>query len=288
MARLARLARLARVNQPYHVTHRGNQRGPVFFTDEDRAAYLADLARCAAQAGLDIWGYCLMSNHIHLLAVPRRPDSLARGMGRAQQRHARRVNAAQGWLGHLRANRFYSTPLDEAHLWTAIKYIELNPVRAGVVARAEDYRWSSARAHSGRAGAGGRVGATGGASADRAAGGDGDVEPRTEGAPEPSAERPEGAPELFAPDRPFGGARPHPVTGRPIGWAARLALGVSEEEVARLREATSTGRPCGSEAFVAALERELDRPLTPARRGRKPREGSGSLPLDAPDLFDPG
>jgi len=134
---MARLARVARVNQPYHITHRGNRRGPVFLRDSDRAEYLADLARCTAQAGLDIWGYCLMSNHIHLLAVPRRPDSLARRHGSPpSKRHARRINAAQvGWVTS-GPTAIFSTPLDEAHLWTAIKYIELNPVRAGLAARA--------------------------------------------------------------------------------------------------------------------------------------------------------
>ena len=86
-----------------------------------------------------------MDNHVHLLAVPERKDSLARAIGRAHRRHARRVNRDQGWSGHLWANRFFSTALDAGHLWRAVKYVESNPVRAGRCARAEDWPWSSAR-----------------------------------------------------------------------------------------------------------------------------------------------
>ena len=122
---MPRLARVVIPNTPYHITHRGNRGGDVFFSDDDRAQYLADLGFCATKVGLEIWGYCLMPNHVHLIAVPRQGDSLARGLGRTQQRHTRRINRAQGWTGHLWGERYYSTPLNEAHLWTAIKYIEL-------------------------------------------------------------------------------------------------------------------------------------------------------------------
>lgn len=270
---MARLARVAVSDQPYHVTHRGNRRGQVFFSDADRRAYLEDLARCAAHAGLDIWGYCLMTNHIHLLVVPRRPESMARGLGRAQQRHARRIHAAQGWSGHLWANRFFSTPLDPSHLWTAIKYIEINPVRAGLATRAEDYAWSSARAHAAR----GKLPPQ--PQANTAA-------PTTlpDTLPDAIAADP-AAPALLAPDRPFGGPQRHPLTGRAITWTQWLALGLDEAEVARLRRATSTGRPCGTADFATRLEQQLQRPLTPARRGRKPATAASADTL-TPDLFD--
>jgi putative transposase len=132
---------------PYHLTHRGNRREAVFFCDEDRRAYLAELGETARCQGLKIWGWCLMSNHVHLLVVPGREDSLSRTIGLVHARHARRLNAARGWTGHLWANRFFSTPLDETHLWTAIRYVELNPVRAGLVRWAQEWPWSSARAH---------------------------------------------------------------------------------------------------------------------------------------------
>lgn len=144
---MARLARAVIPGIPYHLTHRGNRRGEIFFTDDDRQCYLSELGEAAARFGLRIWGWCLMSNHVHLVAVPGDARALARTIGLAHARHARRINSPRGWTGHLWANRFFSTALDEGHLWTAIRYVELNPVRAGLVARAEDWPWSSARAH---------------------------------------------------------------------------------------------------------------------------------------------
>jgi putative transposase len=144
---MARLARVVIPGIPYHLTHRGNRRADVFYDDQDRWDYLHDLAATARRYGLAIWGWCLMSNHVHLLGVPRPASALAATIRLAHARHARRINAPRGWTGHLWASRFFSTALDGAHLWTAIRYVELNPVRAGLAARAEDYAWSSARAH---------------------------------------------------------------------------------------------------------------------------------------------
>ncbi len=144
---MARIPRVVVPGAPHHVTHRGNLRADVFLTPEARQQYIALLSGCAARAGMEIWAWCLMTNHIHLLVVPHNADSLRRGVGLAHQRFAAAVNAHHGWTGHLWANRYYSTVLDETHLWRAVKYVELNPVRAGLVARAEDYPWSSARAH---------------------------------------------------------------------------------------------------------------------------------------------
>jgi len=144
---MARLARVVVAGYPYHLTHRGNRRADVFFSPEDRDVYRKWLRQYATKFELDIWAYCLMTNHVHLLVVPRRSESLAKAIGQTHMRYARWVNGRQGWSGHLWANRFYSTPLDETHLWAAVKYVECNPVRVGLVARAEDYEWSSARAH---------------------------------------------------------------------------------------------------------------------------------------------
>jgi putative transposase len=87
-----------------------------------------------------------MTNHIHLVAIPALDDSLAKTIGLAHRRYSRFINNQRTWTGHIWANRFFSTPLDEPHALAAIKYVELNPVRAGLVSRAEDYPWSSARA----------------------------------------------------------------------------------------------------------------------------------------------
>lgn len=144
---MARLTRAVAIGFPHHVTHRGNNRCDVFLCDEDRQTYLDFLCVYSAQAQLDIWGYCLMSNHVHLIVVPRAADSLARGVGLAHRRYAVWLNQRAGYSGHLWANRFFSTALDEAHHWMAIRYVERNPVRAGLVVKAEQYPWSSACAH---------------------------------------------------------------------------------------------------------------------------------------------
>lgn len=144
---MPRFARVVVPGLPHHITHRGNRRDEVFFSDEDREEYLAILLDYSRGYGVDIWGYCLMSNHVHLIGVPAREESLGLAIGRAHMKYARHANRRQRWWGHLWANRFYSTPMDEAHCWTALKYVERNPVRAGLVERAEDYPWSSAPAH---------------------------------------------------------------------------------------------------------------------------------------------
>ena len=144
---MPRFARVVVPGYPYHVTHRDNRRGDVFFADEDRDVYRRWLQEYATECDLRIWAYCMMSNHVHLLVVPGRKDSLATAIGRTHMRHARWVNRRQGWTGHLWANRFYSTVPDEPHLWAAVKYLERNPVRAGIVDHAHGYEWSSAPAH---------------------------------------------------------------------------------------------------------------------------------------------
>jgi REP-associated tyrosine transposase len=144
---MPRFARAVAIGYPYHLTHRGNRGGDVFFTPADRDRYREWLGEYGADYGLEVWAYCLMSNHVHLVVAPGRADSLAGAIGRTHMRHARHINRAQGWSGHLWANRFYSTALDTDHLWHAVRYVERNPVRAGMCGRAEDYAWSSARAH---------------------------------------------------------------------------------------------------------------------------------------------
>jgi putative transposase len=92
-------------------------------------------------------GYCLMSNHVHLVVVPARPDSLPLAMKRTHGRYAAYFNSTHASSGHVWQGRYYSCPLDEPHVWTALRYTELNPVRAGMVTRPEEYRWSSAAVH---------------------------------------------------------------------------------------------------------------------------------------------
>jgi putative transposase len=144
---MARLARVVAVGVPHHVTQRGNDRQIVFETDLDRARYIEALRSHCQQQHISLLGYCLMSNHVHLIAVPHGPTALARGLGRAHYDYAREFNRRQHRNGHLWQNRFYSCPLSGKHLRLALRYVDLNPVRAGMVADAGDYRWSSAAAH---------------------------------------------------------------------------------------------------------------------------------------------
>jgi putative transposase len=135
------------VGAPHHVTQRGNNRQTVFFRDSDRQVYMAFLIERCRKFELTLLGWCLMPNQIHLVAVPERADSLARALGRAHYDYAAYFNHRKRRSGHVWQNRFYSTPLDRDHLGTALRYVDLNPVRGGLVERAADYRWSSARAH---------------------------------------------------------------------------------------------------------------------------------------------
>jgi len=144
---MPRVARIVVPGYPHHVTQRGNRRQRIFFDVADYQAYLYLLNQMRVTAGVDVWAYCLMPNHVHLVVVPQRKQSLAKPFGVAHHRHALRVNSAQGWQGHLWQERYHSSVLDETHLLAAVRYIELNPVRAGLCTRAEDWRWSSVHAH---------------------------------------------------------------------------------------------------------------------------------------------
>jgi putative transposase len=130
------------------VTQRGNNRADVFFTAADRKCYVLTLARCCQEFKLKVWAYCLMSNHVHIVAVPEQDYSLAQGIGRTNLIYTQYVNREYRRTGRLWQNRFLSTPADsDRHLWTVCRYVEANPVRAKLVEHAWNYRWSSARHH---------------------------------------------------------------------------------------------------------------------------------------------
>lgn len=148
---MARLPRVVIVDVPHHVTQRGNARQVILASDADRIIYLELLREYSQLYGLSLLGYCLMSNHIHLIAVPHRPEALSHSLRQAHGRYAAYWNARQSSTGHVWQGRFYSCPLDESHLWMALRYVELNPVRAGMVEAAEHWTWSSATAHCGLA-----------------------------------------------------------------------------------------------------------------------------------------
>lgn len=146
---MPRLARSVFARVPHRVTQRGNRRENVFFTDEDRRVYLQWLTQYCERHGVDILAYCLMTNHVHLVAVPATPAGLEAALRPLHMRYAQRINRRRRWHGHLWQGRFFSSPLDESYLWAAIRYVERNPVRAKIVRKAERYAWSSAGAHCG-------------------------------------------------------------------------------------------------------------------------------------------
>jgi putative transposase len=147
---MPRIARVVVEGLPYHITQRGNRRENVFFRNKDYQQYLRWLQEYSKEAGLEVYAYCLMSNHVHIVCVPREADSLVRAFKPLHMRYAQHINRRRGWKGHLWQERFYSSVLDESYLWTAVKYVERNPVRARIVRFAENYDWSSASAHCGR------------------------------------------------------------------------------------------------------------------------------------------
>ena len=148
---MPRAARIVVPGCPHHVTQRGNNRQDVFFVDEDRRVYLSLLREQAGRFGLQVEAYCLMTNHVHLVAVPGAEASLAQAVGRTHWLYTQYVNRLHGRAGHLWQNQFFSCALDEDHYWRAIAYLERNPVRAGLVRRAWRWSWSSAAAHCGSA-----------------------------------------------------------------------------------------------------------------------------------------
>jgi putative transposase len=144
---MTRLARLVVPGLPHHVTQRGNGRARTFFGDKDYALYRDILGESCRAAGVEVWAWCLMPNHVHLVLVPADADGLRRALARAHRRYAGAIHARRGRTGHFWQGRFGSVVLDEEYLAAAVRYVSLNPVKARLVVRPEDWRWSSVRAH---------------------------------------------------------------------------------------------------------------------------------------------
>ena len=215
---MARFARVVVVDVAHHVTQRGNGRQVILSSEGDRVAYLELLRQCSDLHGLAVLSYCLMPNHVHLIVVPRVAEALAQALKHTHGRYACYWNARNSSSGHVWQGRFYSCPLDETHLWRAMRYVELNPVRAGMVSAAAEWRWSSAAAHCGS------------------------------GPPEAVLDMERWRKRWTVAE-----------------WAEHLAAGESASEAARVRQYTHTGRPLGSEQFVADLEHSTLRTLTPRK-----------------------
>jgi putative transposase len=144
---MARLGRIVVPGLPHHVTQRGNRREAIFFEDGDHEIYLDLLTEQTLKADVEVWAYCLMPNHVHLILNPTHADGLGLAIGEAHRRYTNFINARGRWTGHLFQSRFASVVLDDLHLIRAVRYVSLNPVRARLVTRPEEWKWSSVRAH---------------------------------------------------------------------------------------------------------------------------------------------
>ncbi len=144
---MPRKARLVVPEIPHHVVQRGNRNMLVFFDESDKRLYLRLLKEQSEKHSVQIWAYCLMDNHVHLIAVPSSPSGLAAALANTHWHYSRLINFKKNWRGYLWQGRFFSCPMDEEYLFAAVRYVEQNPVKAGLVQNAEDYPWSSAKAH---------------------------------------------------------------------------------------------------------------------------------------------
>ena len=144
---MPRVARIVVPGLPHHVTQRGNRREAIFFEAGDHEIYCDLLAEQTSKARVEVWAYCLMPNHVHLILTPTDADGMGRAVGEAHRRYTNFINARGRWTGHLFQSRFASVAMDYTHLMRAVRYVSLNPVRARLATRAEDWKWSSVRAH---------------------------------------------------------------------------------------------------------------------------------------------
>lgn len=145
---MTRIARVVVPGIPHHVVQRGVRSMDVFRSDDDREMYLSLILEYSQRYGLEFWVWCLMTNHVHFLAVPAREDSLALALGQAHRIYAKRINESEDVRGHLFQERFYSYPVQlDSHFLAVARYIELNPVTAGIIEEPHVYPWSSARHH---------------------------------------------------------------------------------------------------------------------------------------------
>ncbi|MBI5870656.1 MAG: transposase [Actinobacteria bacterium] len=144
---MPRIARVVAPGVPHHVTQRGNRRQRTFFNDDDYRAYIEIMAEWCDRSAVEIWAYCLMPNHVHFVAVPETTSGFSVVFRETHRRYSLRINRRNSWQGYLWQGRFFSFPMDDSHLLQAARYIELNPVRAGLVGRPEEYPWSSAAAN---------------------------------------------------------------------------------------------------------------------------------------------
>jgi putative transposase len=220
---MPRIARAVAVDYPHHVTQRGNYQDPVFDDDDDFRQYLYWLKEYSRKYGLKIWAYCLMTNHVHFVCVPKEESSLAKTFNALHMRYSQYLNARRGKKGHLWQGRFFSSILDERHLFAAIRYVENNPVRAGVAEEAEQYRWSSAGGHIN-------------INSDEVLSHDCHLEDEIK------------------------------------DWGGYLREKEDKELIESIRKNSMTGRPCGDDGFIGAMEEIVGRRLKALPWGRPKKD----------------
>lgn len=206
---------------PLHITQRGVRRLNIFRDNEDRCVYVRLFAQASRTFDMLVYAYCLMTNHTHFVAVPNREDSVWRTFHRVHSIYGSIFNAKYGLYGRLWEGRPHSTPTDESHFMAAVRYVEQNPVRAGIVRTAEEYPWSSARFHCGLV----------------------------------------GSDELLDTRWPDAKALEN--------WSQWLSRDCDTGVENLIRRHTLSGRPCGDDAFIVALEQRLRRPIRPGKPGPK-------------------
>jgi len=265
---MPRISRAIAIGYPHHITQRGNYRQTVFAEEGDYVRYVELLAGFAPRYGLEIWAYCLMPNHVHFIGVPCRQESLARTFNTVHMLYAQYFNRKQNTTGHLWQGRFFSCVLDERHLYAAVRYVEMNPVRAGIAQAPQDYPWCSAKSHMNMANAGAGAGVEGGREAEKltqpsagvgANAGVGvgvhiDMTGVIAGAST-------GAKDQLLSGRCF-------LTETVKDWGQYLGQDQDREATAGVIKATKIGRPCGKEDFVKQMEGLLNRRLMTPPRGR--------------------
>jgi putative transposase len=241
---MARRPRFVVPGVPHHITQRGNNRQDVFSSEQDRIRYLQILREHSRRQNVRILGWCLMSNHVHLVAVPGSVESLALALGQAHSQYSLEQNRKQGRSGHLWQGRFFSCPIESKRLMSAIRYVELNPVRAWMTADACDWRWSSARVHT----------------------------------------SPEVRDELLDWEWRGWMEEARLGVWNYADWKATLLAAEPTEDVDRMRRATNVGEPLGSDEFVRDLEAKAGRRLRVWTQGRPPAKklvavAAGQQPL---------
>ena len=136
---MARMARVVIPNYPHHITQRGNRRQKTFFCADDYCYYIDLMSEFSHQSGTEIWAYCLMPNHVHLVMVPREEEGLRTTLGEVHRRYTRYINFREGWRGHLWHERFHSFIMDEKYLMSTVRYVERNPVVARLCDKPDDW-----------------------------------------------------------------------------------------------------------------------------------------------------